>query len=682
MGLAAGYLNRPDLTAASFVDTPAGRLYRTGDLGRWTHTGELQILGRSDDQVKLRGQRVELGEIEHRLETYAGVRQAVAAVETKDDGTQVLWAFVTLEKTAPEPTQAQWHEHLSARLPSYMIPSAVLKVPAIRLNTAGKVDRAALLANLEPAASGIGRSQPREGIEQSIAQVWAEHLDRPFIAREDRFFDLGGDSLRAIAVINHLRRDFQCTINDLYEHPRLAEFAGVCRPQPDHLRTVIRSAATDWREYRRHLAAYEAERQTVLAGPLRAYEARNEAIVNSVSGKTRNYGRVLLTGATGYVGSYVLRELLLNPDRHVSVLVRAADDRAALVRLAKTLQHYFGATKGAAFANHPRLSVLSGDLRKNDLGLSAKSYDRLADGLQAVFHCAANVNHFGHAWEFHEDNVAATARLLKLAARHAAAPADFHLASTLSVCGSAPEEGFRLFTEYDLVAEAWDENYYVRSKQEAENLVVAARQNLANACVHRVGNVVFASDGGPLQYNIQANAFFRQIAAFLSLGAVPDDAHLWLCHVDVVARALVLLAEEAGLTNETHHLENARRDSMADFVASAQGVHACTFEEFLERLERAVDEPGMEAPLAETLENFHLYRGLAPQSRARRLEIVSTRTQNLMARLGLVWPDLPADGQRAMLHETARLSARSNPSSGAPFEPDPSAQAALLELTR
>ncbi len=682
MGLAAGYLNRPDLTAASFVDTPAGRLYRTGDLGRWTHTGELQILGRSDDQVKLRGQRVELGEIEHRLEAYAGVRQAVAAVETKDDGTQVLWAFVTLEKTAPEPTQAQWHEHLSARLPSYMIPSAVLKVPAIRLNTAGKVDRAALLANLEPAASGIGRSQPREGIEQSIAQVWAEHLDRPFIAREDRFFDLGGDSLRAIAVINHLRRDFQCTINDLYEHPRLAEFAGVCRPQPDHLRTVIRSAATDWREYRRHLAAYEAERQTVLAGPLRAYEARNEAIVNSVSGKTRNYGRVLLTGATGYVGSYVLRELLLNPDRHVSVLVRAADDRAALVRLAKTLQHYFGATKGAAFANHPRLSVLSGDLRKNDLGLSAKSYDRLADGLQAVFHCAANVNHFGHAWEFHEDNVAATARLLKLAARHEAAPADFHLASTLSVFGSAPEEGFRLFTEYDLVAEAWDENYYVRSKQEAENLVVAARQNLANACVHRVGNVVFASDGGPLQYNIQANAFFRQIAAFLSLGAVPDDAHLWLCHVDVVARALVLLAEEAGLTNETHHLENARRDSMADFVASAQGVHACTFEEFLERLERAVDEPGMEAPLAETLENFHLYRGLAPQSRARRLEIVSTRTQNLMARLGLVWPDLPADGQRAMLHETARLSARSNPSSGAPFEPDPSAQAALLELTR
>src|SRR5581483_7388045 len=190
------------------------------------------------------------------------------------------------------------------------------------------------------------------------------------------------------------------------------------------------------------------------------------------------------------------------------------------------------------------------------------------------------------------------------------------------------------------------------------------------------------SDGGPLQDNLQANAFFRQLAAFLSLGAVPDDAHLWLCHVDVVARALVLLAEATGLTNGTHHLENARRDSMADFVAAAHGVRAGTFEEFLKRLERAVDEPGMEAPLAETLENFRLYRGLAPQPRARRLKIVSIRTQNLLARLGVAWPDLPAAGQRAMLEEAARLFARPMPLRNAPAEPDDRAQDVPLELAR
>jgi thioester reductase-like protein len=246
--------------------------------------------------------------------------------------------------------------------------------------------------------------------------------------------------------------------------------------------------------------------------------------------------------------------------------------------------------------------------------------------------------------------------LLKLAAHHAPKPADFHLVSTLSTCGKAPEDGFRLFTEYDAVPEALDENYYIRSKQEAERLVVAARRDLANACIHRVGNVVFAAEGGPLQFNIGENAFFRQLAAFLRLGVVPDDSHLWLCHVDLVARGLMLLAGAADLTNETHHLENARRDTLAGFVTAAQGVRACAFDAFLERLEAAVDEPEMDTALTETLENFGLYGGLSPQARARRLEIVSERTRDLLARLGLVWPPVPAAGRAEMLRQAAHWS--------------------------
>jgi len=188
--------------------------------------------------------------------------------------------------------------------------------------------------------------------------------------------------------------------------------------------------------------------------------------------------------------------------------------------------------------------------------------------------------------------------------------------------------------------------------------VVASRRELANACIHRVGNLVFAAEGEPLQFNIRENAFFRQLAAFIRLGVVPDDSHLWLCHVDLVARGLVLLAGAADLTNETHHLENARRDTLATFVTAAEGVRACGFEAFLERLEKAVDEPEMGAALAESLENFELYRGLAPQERARRLEIVSGRTQTLLARLGLVWPPVPMAGQAEMLRQAARHFSR------------------------
>jgi len=657
MGLALGYLNRPDLTAASFVETSAGRLYGTGDLGRWTHTGDLEILGRSDGQVKLRGQRVELGEIEHRLEAHAGVRQAAAAVDTQADGAQTLWAFVCLHSGAIEPTQEEWHDHLANALPSYMMPSAVITVPAVPVNSAGKMDRAALLRLVSIEHLDRQGTEPHEGMERRVAQVWAEHLERSFIGREDNFFDLGGNSLRAISVVNHLRRTLDCDINDLYEHPRLADFAGACRQRPEHLRAVIQSAARHWQSYRQGIAAYEAERDGALNPAMRAYETRNQNYRKDGAGERRDYGQVLLTGATGYLGSYLLRELLADRDRQVTVLVRGGDDRTARARLGENLCHYFGCEIAGALRDDPRLTVLAGDLRRDDLGLSPHAHDRLTDNLQAVFHCAANVKHFGHYWEFEADNVAATGRLLKLAARRSANPADFHLVSTLSVCGKALELGFRLFTEYDDVPAVLDENYYVRSKQQAERLVAAARQDLANACIHRVGSLVFATDGGPLQFNIRENAFFRQLAAFLRLGVAPDDSHLWLCHVDVVARGLVLLAGAADLTNETHHLENARRDTVAEFVTAAEGVRSCGFDAFLERLEAAVDEPGMDAALTETLENFGLYRGVSPQARARRLEIVSGRTQMLLARLGVVWPAVPGAGQSEMLRQAGRVFA-------------------------
>ena len=651
MQLAAGYLNRPDLTAASFVETPAGRLYCTGDLGRWTHTGDLEILGRSDAQVKLRGQRIELGEIEYRLGAHPGVRQAVAVVEA-----ETLWAFVSLHTAASELTQAAWLDYLSSSLPTYMLPAAVLTVPEIPVSISGKVDRAELLRlTSEQRTNPKEGTPPREGLEQHIAQVWAQHLECRLIGREDNFFELGGNSLHAIAVVNQLRRTMQCAVNDLYEHPRLADFASVCRPRPEHLRAVIRSARRHWDSYREGLAVYEAERDVALNAAHRCYEARNQSYAQVDIGKRRDYEQVLLTGATGYLGSYLLRELLTDRDRQVSVLVRGGDDTSARQRVGKILSHYFGPEEGAALRDDPRLTVLVGDLRRDHLGLSPQTYARLADDVQAVFHCAANVKHFGHYWEFHADNVAATSRLLKLSAGRVANPADFHLVSTLSTCGKAPEEGFQLFTEYDTVPEALDENYYIRTKQEAERLVVAARQELANACIHRVGNLVFASNGGPLQFNIRENAFFRLLAALIRLGVVPDDSHLWLCHVDLVARGLVRLAGTANLTNETHHLENARRDTLADFITAAAQVRVRSFGGFLERLEAAVDEPGMDAALTETLENFGLYRGVSPQLRARRLEIVSGRTQTLLARLGLVWPNIPVAGRTEMLRQAAQL---------------------------
>jgi hypothetical protein len=134
--------------------------------------------------------------------------------------------------------------------------------------------------------------------------------------------------------------------------------------------------------------------------------------------------------------------------------------------------------------------------------------------------------------------------------------------------------------------------------------------------------------------------------------------------VDIVARAIVRLAVAADLANETHHLESDRRDTLAVFVSSATEVSACRFDALLLRLEAAVDEPNMESALTETLENFRLYSGHSPQSRARRLEIVSDRTQILLARLGVEWPSIPVAGRSELLHQAAGLYSQTSKRAG------------------
>ena len=225
-GLARGYLNNPDLTAARFVETPDGRFYRSGDLGRWTDDGRLQLAGRIDQQIKLHGQRLELGEIEQALCSHPAVDEAVAQVEASKDDTKVLRAFVRLRSSAATPSEEAWRSYLADRLPTYMVPASVTAVAAIPLTLAGKIDRDALLRAPRERSEGAAKNPPSSEMETRVAAVWSEMLGVR-VWREDNFFALGGNSLLAVTMAHRLSRELERPVagRELFAAPTLAGFA-------------------------------------------------------------------------------------------------------------------------------------------------------------------------------------------------------------------------------------------------------------------------------------------------------------------------------------------------------------------------------------------------------------------------------------------------------------------------
>ncbi|CAJ7270550.1 non-ribosomal peptide synthase [Burkholderia pseudomallei] len=247
-GVARGYLNRPELTRERFIDDPfvaGGRLYKTGDLARWRTDGSLEYLGRNDFQVKIRGFRIELGEIEAQLAKVTGVREVVvlardSAAEVRDNATpnvptpkssseteKRLVAYYTGDADVAA-LRAQAAQHL----PSYMVPSAYVRLDAWPLTPNGKLDRRALPAPADDAYARAEYEAPQGAKEEALAAIWRELLHVERVSRHDNFFELGGHSLLAIGVIERMRREgLHTDVRSIFNAQTLSDLAA--RAQTD-----------------------------------------------------------------------------------------------------------------------------------------------------------------------------------------------------------------------------------------------------------------------------------------------------------------------------------------------------------------------------------------------------------------------------------------------------------------
>ncbi|HEX6911345.1 MAG TPA: amino acid adenylation domain-containing protein [Longimicrobium sp.] len=226
-GLARGYLARPGMTAERFVPCPFGapgaRMYATGDRVRWRADGELEYLGRADAQVKLRGYRIEVGEIEAALMGHPSVAQA-AVLLREDGGPARLVAYVEAAPGAPGPADGELRAHLRERLPDYMVPAAFVAMDALPLSPNGKVDRKALPA---PAAEGRAVSRPQSAAERRIAKVWQAVLGIEAVGLDDNFFEVGGHSLLVARMQEGLREALGRTVSvvELFQYPTVGTLA-------------------------------------------------------------------------------------------------------------------------------------------------------------------------------------------------------------------------------------------------------------------------------------------------------------------------------------------------------------------------------------------------------------------------------------------------------------------------
>lgn len=528
-GVGKGYLNRPELTAERFIPNPfipGTTMYCTGDLARWRTDGEIEYLGRMDTQVKIRGLRIELGEIESVMSGFEGIQLAAVTDKRDETGRQYLVGYYTSETEIDE---KELRRHLSAKLPKYMVPNYFVHLPEMPMTASGKTDRKNLPV---PEFTIIEREYvaPETTQETILCDVLEELFQLERIGTTDDFFELGGDSLRAIEYVAKAHNaGISFALQNVFDYPTVRQLSDyLCGGE----RVKVEYVEADFEKYEKLLAVNVIDSNFV---PVR-----------------QSLGNVFLTGATGFLGSHIVDQLMKAETGKLYCLVRGGKDR-----LASTLKYYFGDIYDSELGS--RIIVLDGDITRDSLA------ETLPDDIQTVIHTAATVKHYGSYDYFHGVNVQGTRNVIAFAQRMKARL--IHV-STLSVSGNSLVDAFDIyhadqameFSETSLYIGQPLDNVYIHSKFEAELAVLDAAFEGLDAKIIRVGNLTNRASDFKFQPNYQSNAFLTRVKAGLELGCLPDyllPLYSEFSPIDQTAEGIVKIAQYAD-KQTVFHLNNNR----------------------------------------------------------------------------------------------------------------------------
>lgn len=566
-GVGKGYLNRPALTEEKFVPDPfvrGERMYKSGDLACWRADGRLKYLGRMDAQVKIRGLRIELGEIENQMRLYDGIQMSAAADRRDKNGRQYLAGYYTSDKPVDEKCL---REHLLKKLPKYMVPNYFMRLKEMPVTVSGKTDRKRLPEPERQSADTERYTAPRSRMEKILCEIMAEVLGYEKTGITDDFFEHGGDSLKAMEfAVQASDRGITFSLQAVFEHPTVEGLAGYIERNRD---AAVKYSASDFEKYR----------EILLKGS--SYPDM----------RCRQLGDVFLTGATGYLGAHILDCLMKRDAGRIYCLVRAGSVEGAQQRLLQTLRYYFGKQYDGEIGR--RIIPAAGDI--TDDGFSWKvQKEHGMESVRTVIHAAATVKHFGDYSCFDAVNVRGTQQVLRLAEKLGA---KFVLISTVSVGGLVLSEkgsGNVRFDESSLYIGQNLDNVYLKSKFEAERLVLDAVLKGQNCMICRVGNLTNRYTDGKFQRNYEENAFLRRMKTFVDLQAYPSalaQEQAEFSPVDFTAEAVVMLAGcDAGTVFHVNNPKCVTYGALADMFSNCgYKMEAADMEQFLAMLHGGTD---------------------------------------------------------------------------------------------
>ena len=621
-GVARGYNNLDEMTRERFIAYHGERIYKSGDYAKWLPDGNVVILGRTDHQVKLRGLRIELGEIENVMLRVEGMKKVVIMIRKMNDREHLCAYYTADREIAPEALKAE----ISKSLTQYMVPTAYLQLEEMPMTPNGKTDVKALPS---PKLAGAGEYvAPANDTEQTFCDIFASILKMDRVGATDSFFLLGGTSLAVMQiVVQGEKAGLHVAYRDVFDNPTPRQLA----------RLVTGETALDGLP----VETASVTGETALDGlPVETnpvadfdYTAINDLLqLNTLSnfrkGETRPLGNVLLTGATGYLGIHILRELIDSDAKYIYCLVRGKSQREAEGRLRTMLFYYFDSPFEELFGK--RLHVVIGDVT-DDLCTAL-------DGLpvETVFNCAAIVKHFAEGTEIEDVNIGGAQRCADFCSKTGARLIHVSTASVRGMWTDEPKD--ETFTEQKLYIGQYLNNKYIYSKFMAERLILdAVALHGLDAKVMRVGNLAARSTDGEFQANFSSNSFMGRIRVFNMLGCCTyamAASKVEFSPINEVSRAIVRLASTPRECTVFHPYNNHVQllgDVLNGLLAVSHGVRFVEQEEFNEAVSQAKNDPQKANQLASLL----AYADAAHGQRVTDVTRSNDYTTQVLLRLGV-----------------------------------------------